>query len=341
MARLDGGATRAGFRTRAVLGVAYVLVPALTRLIGKYEVIGSLGEGGVGEVFLARKRNPEGREQTVVLKRLHAHRATQAAYVADFAREAQAYARLKHPTIVGMYEFFGDAGRLVLVLEYVDGPSLRALLAQLPPRGKSLGDAAALYVMLHVFSALAAAHEVRNPWTGKPAYVVHRDVKPANVLIGTDGRVKLTDFGVAKLAGVQADTQDRGLIKGTVGYMAPEQLLSKKATVRTDVYSACLLLRELLLGCRAFVRGDESEVDFLKRIAHPTLPPVETLRAGVPQGVSEALRSGLRPNPEQRDISAAQIRDVLASHVDLAGARGELLMALACARSPRPNAPSN
>jgi serine/threonine-protein kinase len=316
-------------------------VPALTRFIGKYEVIGSLGEGGVGEVLLARTCSPEGRERTVVLKRLHARRASDAAYVADFAREAQAYARLKHPTIVAMYEFFEDAGRLVLALEYVDGPSLRTLLAQLQPRGQSLGDAAGLYIMMHVFSALAVAHEVRNPWTGEPAYVVHRDVKPANVLLGTDGRVKLTDFGLAKLAGVQADTQDRGLIKGTVGYMAPEQLLTKMATVRTDVYSACLLLRELLLGFRAFVRGNESEIEFLKRIAHPTLPPVETLRAGVPQGVIEALRSGLRPDPEQRDVSAAQIRDVLASHVDVAGARGELLKALACVPSPRPNAPSN
>jgi serine/threonine protein kinase len=316
-------------------------VPELTQLIGKYEVIGSLGEGGVCEIFLARKHDPGGREQTVVLKCLHAHRATEAAYVADFAREAQAYARLKHPTIVGMHEFFEDAGRLVLVLEYVDGPSLRTLLAQLQQRGQSLGDAAALYIMVHVFSALAAAHEARNPWTGEPAYVVHRDVKPANVLLGTDGSVKLTDFGLAKLAGVQADTEDRELIKGTVGYMAPEQLLTKKVTVRTDVYSACLLLRELLLGSRVFVRGKESQVDFLRRIAHPALPPIETLRAGVPQAVSEVLRSGLRPDPEQRDTSAAQIRDVLASHVDLAGARGELLVALECARSPRPDAPSN
>jgi serine/threonine-protein kinase len=112
-----------------------VLVPAFAQWIGKYDVIGSLGDGGVGEVLLARVRSPAGRQRTVVLKRLHAHRASQAAYVADFAREAQAYARLKHPTIVSMYEFFVDAGQLVLVLEYVDGPSLRTLLEQLQVRG--------------------------------------------------------------------------------------------------------------------------------------------------------------------------------------------------------------
>jgi serine/threonine protein kinase len=266
---------------------------------------------------------------------MHAHHASDPALVADFAREARAYARLDHPAIVEMYDFFEHDGRPVLVLEYVDGLSLQDLLTRLWTGGQSLGDAVALYVMQEVFAALAAAHGARDRSTGELGYVVHRDVTPSNVLLGWDGRVKLTDFGIAKLGGVEADTQAEGLIKGTFGYMAPEQLLSKEATVRTDVYQACLVLRELLIGQRTFVRGRESQVDFLERLARPSLPDIDTQRAGVPAAVGEALRIGLRPTPEQRVITAAQIHDVLASCLDVCRGRDELVSLLASVHEPK------
>jgi serine/threonine-protein kinase len=303
--------------------------------LGRYQIVASLGEGATSEVFLAQARGPRGFVRTVVLKRMHVHHASDPAYVADFAREARAYARLDHPAIVEMYDFFEHDGRPVLVLEYVDGLSLHVFLTRLQAASPPLGDAAALYVMREVFAGLAAAHDARDRSTGDAAYVVHRDVTPSNVLLGWDGRVKLTDFGIAKLAGVEADTQAEGLIKGTFGYMAPEQLLTKQATARTDVYQACLLLRELLLGQRTFVRGRESQVDFLERLARPSLPDIDTQRAGVPAAVSEALRIGLRPTPADRTISAARIRDVLTSCPDASRGRDQLVILLASVREPR------
>jgi serine/threonine-protein kinase len=147
--------------------------------------------------------------------------------------------------------------------------------------------------------------------------------------------VKLTDFGIAKLGGVEADTQAEGLIKGTFGYMAPEQLLTKEVTARTDVYQACLVLRELLLGQRTFVRGRESQVDFLERLANPSLPDIDTQRAGVPAAVGRALRVGLRPTPAERTVTAAQIRDVLAACRGAVRGRDDLVALLASVRERR------
>jgi serine/threonine-protein kinase len=312
------------------------VVPARAAWIGKYEIVGALGAGGTSEVFLARAHGPRGFARTVVLKRLLSQRAADETFVSDFAREARAYARLDHPTIVVMYEFFEHEGRPVLALEHVDGLSLQALLATLRAGAKTLGDTAAIYVMAQVFAALAAAHEVYVASTGEPAYVVHRDVAPGNVLLGWDGRVKLTDFGIAKLAGVHADTLSQGLIKGTFGYMAPEQVLTMEATPRTDIYSACLLLRELLIGRETFVRGRESQADFLHRLAHPAHAPIETLRSGVPAVVCRALEVGLRSDPARREITAAEIRDVLLATVDAAQGREELVATLASVRAAHP-----
>src|SRR5262249_34225249 len=154
------------------------------------------------------------------------------------------------------------------------------LVGQLRLRGEAVGDDVALYVMAQVFAALAAAHAARDPATGEFASVIHRDVSPKNVLVDWEGAVKLTDFGIAKLAGVSGDTR-AGLLKGTYGYMAPEQVLGDPTTVRTDVYAGCLLLRELLLGRREFERGDMPELELLQAMADPRLRPIEELRPGV------------------------------------------------------------
>jgi serine/threonine protein kinase len=306
--------------------------------IGKYEVVAALEVGKTREVLLARAHGPHGFARVVVLKRLRTRRVHSAALVADLVNEAEAYARLEHPTIVRMYDFFEHEGAAVLVLEYVNGMSLRCLLDRLRLRGKSLGDAAAIFVMQQVFSALSVAHEARSAGGDEPACVVHRDVTPKNVLIGWDGRVKLADFGIAKLAGVPGDTESAGLIKGTFGYMAPEQILSKKATARTDVYTACLVLRELLLGKATFIRGDESEDAYLERLACPSIPDIGTLRKGVPRTVRKILLAGLRPDADRRTLSASEVRGQLARLIDVRRARAELAAMMELARAPEPPA---
>ena len=159
-----------------------------------------------------------------------------------FAREAAAYARLSHPSIVRLYDFFANDDQLVMVLEYIDGPPLSQLRGMLKAVGQQLDDATAIYVASSIFEALAAAHGATDD-TGEPAPVIHRDVNPSNVLIPWDGHVKLADFGVAKVTGASHQSSV-GLIRGTFGYMAPEQV---KGETR-DPACRCLRRRDHPLG---------------------------------------------------------------------------------------------
>ena len=188
-----------------------------------YEIVRRLGVSPTSEVLLAVSRGPLGFERTVVLKRLLVDVDAEdgVAGSARLGREALAYARLAHPAIVRLYDFVEDDGRLTLVLEHVDGLSLARVLAGLRVSGDDLDEACVWYVAYRIFLALAAAHAARDPMTREFAPVIHRDVSPGNVLVPWDGYVKLTDFGVARLAGFASDTRP-GVVKGTIGYLAPE-----------------------------------------------------------------------------------------------------------------------
>ncbi|HTQ41589.1 MAG TPA: protein kinase [Polyangiaceae bacterium] len=301
------------------------------RRIGAHEVVGVLGRSAANEVLLATTRGPHGFVRPVVVKCVREPEFAEPGASHALAREALAYARLNHACVVQLYEVIEDDDQVALVLEYVPGASLarvRGLLAQYERR---LTDASALYVMASVFAALAAAHEARDPWTGEFVPVVHRDVNPNNVLLSWDGAVKLTDFGIAKVTGVASDTCV-GLVKGTYGYMAPEQVLGEAITPRTDVYCACLLLRELLLGRRNFDPRGKHELELMKEMAEPGLEPIERLRAGVPPVIAGALRAGLEPNPDARSVTAADMRDMLWAFVRADDARRQLAATLAAFR---------
>jgi serine/threonine protein kinase len=298
--------------------------------VGRHEVVAVLGATARTEVLLATTRGPHGFTRRVVLKRLRADSAESETSARHFAREAMAYARVSHPSVVHLYDVVEHEGRLVLVLEYVDGLSLGRLRRIMQPRGEALDDASVMYVMAHVFAALAAAHAASDPSTGELLPVVHRDVTPGNVLVGRDGAVKLTDFGIARVTGVESDTR-AGLMKGTYGYMAPEQVLGDAITPRTDVYCACILLRELLLRRPTFARGHEGEgeLELLDRMAHPRLAPIEALRSGVPPRICALLEVGLRARADERVCSAADLRDALMDSVSLRAARERLVATLA------------
>ena len=300
--------------------------------VGAHQIVAVLGESAETEVLLATTRGPRGFSRPVVIKRLRANRDVEITgrYL---AREAVAHTRLNHPNIVRLYEFLEEEGQLALVLEYVPGISLSKARSLLQQRREALSDECVLYVMSHVFAALAAAHAARDPWTSEFVPVIHRDVSPSNVLLAWDGSVKLADFGIARLAGLESDTR-AGLLKGTYGYMAPEQVLGDPITPRTDIYSACLLLRELLLRRRTFVRGDTPELEFLQLMARPILDPIESLRTGVPPEICRALRTGLRLNPDERTVTAGELRDLLAGAIQPREARKQLVATLADVRPP-------
>lgn len=317
--------------------------------IGGFRVIRRLATGGTSDVLLARAEGPHGFERVVVLKLLLAQYREQESFERMFAREAAAYARLSHPAIVKLFDFFSTDGQLVMVLEFVDGlplNKLRALLraqagasdakagATRPgPVPGELDDRASLFVASRIFSALAAAHSARDAESGEFAPVIHRDVNPSNVLIPWDGHVKLADFGIAKVAGISSDTK-AGYIKGTYGYMAPEQVRGEAVTPRTDVYAATLLLWELLARRKAIQRGALPDLEVLRAMAEPQLPSLDVLRPDLPADLRDAIRRGLEPNPDRRATFADELVAVLRASANLEEGRALLADAMATVRPP-------
>jgi serine/threonine protein kinase len=295
--------------------------------IGGYRILRRLATGGTSDVLLARAEGPHGFERTVVLKLLLQQFRRDAPMEKMFAREAAAYARLSHPAIVKLYDFFSAEGQLVMVLEYIDGLPLNRFRAMLRKNGEQIDDRAAIFIASRVFASLAAAHGARDPESGEFAPVIHRDVNPSNILIPWDGHVKLADFGIAKVAGVTSDTQ-AGFIKGTYGYMAPEQVRGEPVTIRTDVYAASLLLWELLARRKAIQRGALPELEVLRAMAEPSLPSLDVLRPDLPQRLRDALARGLEASPDARSVTAEEMLIVLRESVTSNEGRNVLAEAL-------------
>ena len=200
-------------------------------LDGRYHVRARIAHGGMATVYLATDTRLD---REVALKVMHADLARDADFVGRFIGEAKSVAKLSHPNIVGVYDQGADGEHLYLVMEYVPGRTLRALLRE---RGW-LPWQEALQVMDPVLAGLAAAHR---------AGIVHRDVKPENVLITADGRVKVVDFGLARASAAVGNTR-AGVIIGSVSYIAPEQVTGAPSDARTDVYSAGIMMFEMLTG---------------------------------------------------------------------------------------------
>ncbi|HEY5243772.1 MAG TPA: serine/threonine-protein kinase, partial [Polyangiaceae bacterium] len=304
--------------------------------VGAFRVLRRIATGGTSDVLLARAEGPHGFERVVVLKLLLQEYRDDKSFERMFAREAAAYARLSHPAIVKLFDFFSDDGQLVMVLEYVDGLPLHKLRALLKPRGLPFDDSAAMFVAWRIFDALSAAHSAKDPQTGEFSPVIHRDVNPSNVLIPWDGQVKIADFGIAKVAGVDVEKTQAGFIKGTYGYMAPEQVRGEALTVRADVYAACLLFWELLTGRKAIVRGSASDLQVLRAMAEPTFPSLAALRPDLPPAVLDAVGRGLEPDPDRRSIQAEELAATLRAAVGMEQGRQRLVDALAGVRPPSP-----
>ncbi|HRG96625.1 MAG TPA: protein kinase, partial [Polyangiaceae bacterium] len=290
--------------------------------LGSYRIVRRIATGGTSDVLLAKAEGPFGFERQVVLKILLSQYRADDQFARMFAREAAAYARLSHASVVRLFDFFSHGDQLVMVLEFVDGLPLNRLRASLKEIGKTLPDTAALYVASHVFEALASAHDYIDP-SGKAAPVIHRDVNPSNVLVGWNGDVKLADFGIARVTGVRADTQN-GLIQGTFGYMAPEQVNGADIGTHTDVYAAGLLLWEMLAHRKAIQRGVLPEIEILRAMADPHLVSLDILRPDLHGRVREVVSRTLEPDPRKRTITAEEAWSLLRDVIGPRGGRSEL-----------------
>jgi beta-lactam-binding protein with PASTA domain/tRNA A-37 threonylcarbamoyl transferase component Bud32 len=262
-------------------------------LDSRYRVDALIARGGMASVYLATDTRLERR---VAVKVIHPHLAEDPELAARFEREARAAARLSHPDVVSVYDQGTDASHAFLVMEYVPGATLRDVLRD---RGH-LELAEAFAVMDHVLSALAAAHE---------AGLVHRDVKPENVLLTADGRVKVADFGLARAVAGTTVTTTGSVLMGTAAYLPPEQVEHGISDARTDVYSAGVMLFELLTGAPPF--RAENTYALLRKHVEEDIPAPSSRVRGIPAEVDQLVLSATARNPAHRLADASVMHTAL------------------------------
>jgi eukaryotic-like serine/threonine-protein kinase len=258
---------------------------------GRYRIVRSLGHGAMAEVWEA---NDELLQRKVAIKILHPH-LRQAAMIERFRAEGLATARLRHPAIVTVFDTIAQPDVEAIVMELVEGRTLRFVLDQ---RG-TLPIDRAVYLAATVADALHAAHT-----TG----VIHRDVKPANIILSKDGTVKITDFGIAK-SDFALDLTAIGTYIGTARYIAPEQVRGESATARSDIYALATVLYESLVGHSPFV-SDHDDALALARLDRDA-PSVRASRPDVTPALDAIIARALARDPSQRYATAADFADAL------------------------------
>jgi eukaryotic-like serine/threonine-protein kinase len=296
------------------------------RLIGHYRIIESIGAGGMGEVFRA---HDERLGRDVALKLIRPASSDNPDHLRRFEQEARASAALNHPNIVAIYDVGLEGDTPYIVSELLEGKTLRQRLDESPLSFREVTDYA-----LQIVSGLIAAHDHR---------IVHRDLKPENLFLTRDGRVKILDFGVAKLQ--TAPEAERsvetlttvtkaGAVIGTVAYMSPEQLRGKPVDHRSDIFSVGAILYEMLTGRRAF-RG-ETEVDTMTAVLREEPPEIDLEQMGIPPTSREIIRHCLEKEPENRFQSARDLAFALETlagtskdkHFRFYGARSRAVMTI-------------
>jgi serine/threonine-protein kinase len=261
------------------------------RTIGKYRIVGQLGRGGAGVVY---KAVDETLHRDVAVKTLNPDLAN-TEVMSRFRAEATILARLNHPQIATIYELFRADGDLLMVMEFVRGESLDKLSERLG----ALSPERAAYVIDQILSALEHAHR---------AGVVHRDVKPANVMVTDEGAVKIMDFGIARVLGAEQKTVDFRLM-GTPAYMSPEQVLGEEVDGRSDLYSVGVLFYRLISGALPFAA--DTALGMLQRQIRDTPIPLCAHRGGLPEWCEAIVQRALAKTQGERFQSAEEFREAL------------------------------
>ncbi len=258
----------------------------------RYEIIKSIGEGGMANVYLAYDTILD---RNVAIKVLRGDLANDEKFVRRFQREALSASSLSHPNIVAMYDVGEDDGLYYIVMEYVEGKTLKQLLKK---RG-SLTLSEAIDIMLQLTDGMAHAHD---------SYIVHRDLKPQNIMIQDDGQIKITDFGIAMALNSTQLTQTNSVM-GSVHYLPPEQAAGKGATIKSDIYSMGIIFYELLTGELPF-KGDSAVEIALKQMKEP-LPDVHKLNNDIPQSIENIILKATAKNPKNRYDDAKSMHNDL------------------------------
>lgn len=273
---------------------------------GKYFLTRRIAVGGMAEVFAAKLYGADGFEKDLVIKQILPQYARDPEFVQSFVTEAKIAVSLTHANIVGIYELGRVDGTYFIAMELVDGLDGFTLVQEATAAGVKIDVGAALFITEEVAKGLDYAHRKVGA-DGLPLGLVHRDLNPRNVLVSREGDVKILDFGIAKTASrLAAMPKTRaGVVKGTTGYMSPEQATGRAIDARTDVYQAGLLLWELLAHQPLFWRPDDQETRERMRRHH--IAPPSTLAFDVPREIDEVVLAALTRNPDERVQTAAEL----------------------------------
>ena len=292
--------------------------PAVQRRLGRYEILGVLGHGGMATVYLGRADGEPGFRRLVAIKVLHPHLSEDASFVGMLLDEARIAARLHHPNVVPIVDLQTERGLHYVVMEYVEGCAMFELLAKnrehRPPE-------LIVPIVLDALAGLHAAHELRGD-DGESLELVHRDVSPQNVLVGVEGVARITDFGVARAAARITTTRpERRGAKGRVGFLSPEQLRGEAIDRRADVFAAGVLLWTALTGTRLFYDPD-SEAATATRTLTMKVPPPSTLGLKPPAAFDAVCLRALERDPSARFETALSMEEALRSAALEAGMLG-------------------
>jgi serine/threonine-protein kinase len=286
-------------------------------VLGKYLLLDRIAIGGMAEVFAATPRDgPPGR--LVAVKRILPTLAEDGEFLTMFLDEARIAVQLHHPGIVAIHELGQHGDAYFIAMDYVPGTTLRGLLARLRAAGERLPIPLAAAVAWRVADALDYAHR-KHDALGLPLHVVHRDVSPANVLLGFDGSVRLIDFGIAQAA--FRTRREEEVLRGKFGYMSPEQVRGAPVDRRADVFALGAVLHEMLTGAKLFT--GPSELAVLEQVRAAEVPPPSAANPAVPPVLDALVLRALAPDPEKRTPWASELRDTLAPFVLPGTGRGD------------------
>lgn len=268
-----------------------------SKINDRYQIIKTLGEGGMANVYLAHDTILD---RNVAVKVLRGDLANDEKFVRRFQREALSASSLSHPNIVEMYDVGEDNGQYYIVMECVEGKTLKQVLKS---RG-NLSITEVIDIMLQLTDGMAHAHD---------AYIVHRDIKPQNIMILSNGVIKITDFGVATALNNTQLTQTNSVM-GTVHYLPPEQANGKGSTIRSDIYSMGVMMYELLTGHVPY-KGDSAVEIALKHLKEP-LPSVKKEMPSIPQSIENIIIRSTAKNPKNRYTDAREMHDDIKTALD-------------------------
>jgi serine/threonine protein kinase len=288
----------------------------LPERLGPYELGEPLGAGGMAEVFLAEHVDRPG--DPVALKRVLPHLARDTRFVEMFRDEAHISASLEHANIARVLDFGAADGQYYLALEYVKGQSLARLLRHVASQRRRFPLSVALYVAREILEGLAHAHEACDA-AGQPLHIIHRDVSPGNILLGEEGDVKITDFGIVRSVRVDRRTRP-GEVKGKLGYMSPEQVVGQEVDPRSDLFSVGIILTEMVLARPLF--SGTSDLEILMRTHQADVSVLERYATSLRPELARALFKALSRRPEDRFQSAREF----ATAVDIVARRSGVML---------------